>query len=77
MKPFAELLERLLYSPQRNAKLALLEDYFRRVPDPDAPGRQPDPAGEGRQWWEKDANRHREDREQTNMAPDDLRSNEV
>ena len=35
MKPFAELLERLLYSPQRNAKLALLEDYFRRVPDPD------------------------------------------
>ena len=35
MKPFAELLDRLLYAPQRNAKLALLEDYFRSVPDPD------------------------------------------
>ena len=45
--------------------------------DPDAPGRQPDLAGEGRQWWEKDASRHREDGEQANMAPDDLRSNEV
>jgi Protein of unknown function (DUF2934) len=45
--------------------------------DPDAPGRQPDPAGEGRQWWEKDATRHRDDREQANMAPDDLRSDEV
>jgi hypothetical protein len=45
--------------------------------DPDAPGRQPDPAGEGRTWWEKDAGRHREDREQANMAPDDLRSNEA
>ena len=28
MKPFAELLERLLYSPQRNVKLTLLLDYF-------------------------------------------------
>ena len=45
--------------------------------DPDAPGRQPDPAGEGRHWWEKDAAGHRADREQTNMAPDDLRSNEL
>ena len=44
--------------------------------DPDAPGRQPDPADEGRHWWGKDATGHRSDREQTNMAPDDLRSNE-
>ncbi|MDF1586201.1 cisplatin damage response ATP-dependent DNA ligase [Marinimicrococcus flavescens] len=35
MKPFALLLERLLYTPQRNAKLALLADYFAHVPDPD------------------------------------------
>jgi DNA ligase-1 len=35
MRPFAELLDRLLYTPQRNAKLALLVDYFRHVPDPD------------------------------------------
>lgn len=35
MKPFAELLERLLYTPQRNVKLALILDYARRVPDPD------------------------------------------
>ncbi|MFL5336875.1 MAG: cisplatin damage response ATP-dependent DNA ligase [Geminicoccaceae bacterium] len=35
MKPFAELLDRLLYTPQRNAKITLLVDYFRAVPDPD------------------------------------------
>ena len=35
MKPFAELLDRLLYAPQRNAKLALMAAYFRDVPDPD------------------------------------------
>ena len=35
MKPFADLLDRLLYTPQRNAKVALLVDYFRRAPDPD------------------------------------------
>jgi DNA ligase-1 len=35
MKPFAALLDRLLYTPQRNVKLALLLDYFRSVPDPD------------------------------------------
>ena len=35
VKPFAELLDRLLYTPQRNAKVALLVDYFRSVPDPD------------------------------------------
>lgn len=35
MKPFAELLDRLLYAPARNSKLALLEAYFRTAPDPD------------------------------------------
>ena len=35
MKPFADLLDRLLYTPQRNVKLALILDYFRSVPDPD------------------------------------------
>ena len=35
MKPFADLLERLLYTPQRNVKLALIQDYIRTVPDPD------------------------------------------
>jgi DNA ligase-1 len=33
--PFADLLERLLFSPGRNAKLALLSRYFATVPDPD------------------------------------------
>ncbi|HEX6012057.1 MAG TPA: ATP-dependent DNA ligase, partial [Geminicoccaceae bacterium] len=35
MKPFADLLDRLLYTPQRNVKVALILDYFRAVPDPD------------------------------------------
>ncbi len=35
MTPFADLLERLLFSPGRNAKLALLQRYFETVPDPD------------------------------------------
>ena len=35
MKAFAELLDRLSYSPSRNAKLRLMVDYFRAVPDPD------------------------------------------
>ena len=35
MKPFAELLDRLLYTPQRNVKLTLLLDYFRTTADPD------------------------------------------
>lgn len=35
MKAFAELLDRLVYSPQRSAKLRLLENYFRATPDPD------------------------------------------
>ena len=32
---FAELLERLAYTPARNAKLKLMADYFRTTPDPD------------------------------------------
>jgi ATP-dependent DNA ligase len=35
MKAFAHLLDRLSYSPSRNAKLRLLRDYFRSTPDPD------------------------------------------
>jgi DNA ligase 1 len=35
MRAFAELLDRLAYSPSRNAKLRLMQDYFRRTPDPD------------------------------------------
>jgi DNA ligase-1 len=35
MEEFAALLDRLVLTPQRNAKLRLLVDYFRAVPDPD------------------------------------------
>ncbi|MBL8663344.1 MAG: cisplatin damage response ATP-dependent DNA ligase [Candidatus Odyssella sp.] len=35
MKRFAALLDRLVYTPARNGKLALLADYVRTVPDPD------------------------------------------
>src|SRR5262245_42998388 len=35
MKAFADLLDRLSFSPSRNAKLRLMRDYFRRTPDPD------------------------------------------
>jgi DNA ligase 1 len=35
MNRFAQLLDRLAYEPSRNAKLRLLTDYFRSVPDPD------------------------------------------
>jgi DNA ligase 1 len=35
MKAFAELLDRLSYSPSRNAKLRLLVEYFRTTADPD------------------------------------------
>ena len=35
MKEFAALLDRLSYSPSRNAKLRLLVDYLRTAPDPD------------------------------------------
>lgn len=35
MKAFAELLDGLIFSPGRNAKLALIERYFAEAPDPD------------------------------------------
>jgi DNA ligase-1 len=35
MKAFAELLDRLVHTPQRNAKLKLLKDYFQTTVDPD------------------------------------------
>jgi DNA ligase-1 len=35
MKVFAALLDRLVYTPARNGKLALMANYFRAVPDPD------------------------------------------
>ena len=35
MIAFAALLERLIFSPARNTKLRLMEDYFRTAPDPD------------------------------------------
>ena len=35
MERFAELIDRLVYSGSRNAKLRLIEDYFRIAPDPD------------------------------------------
>ena len=35
MKPFAELLDRLAYTPSRNDKLRLLAGYFASAPDPD------------------------------------------
>ncbi len=35
MKPFATLLDRLVLTPSRNAKLQLMVDYFEAVPDPD------------------------------------------
>ena len=34
MKSFAELLDRLLLTPSRNAKLRLMAEHFRNVPDP-------------------------------------------
>ncbi|GAN53803.1 cisplatin damage response ATP-dependent DNA ligase [Tanticharoenia sakaeratensis] len=35
MIAFASLLERLIFTPSRNAKIALLRDYFTTAPDPD------------------------------------------
>ncbi|MCF3945945.1 cisplatin damage response ATP-dependent DNA ligase [Acidiphilium sp. AL] len=35
MKPFADLLERLIYTQGRNAKILLLADYFAHRPDPE------------------------------------------
>ena len=35
MKAFADLLDRLVYTPGRNAKIRLLQEYLQHVPDPD------------------------------------------
>jgi DNA ligase-1 len=35
MNRFAALLDRLMFESRRNAKLRILEDYFRHTPDPD------------------------------------------
>ncbi len=35
MRRFADLLDRLVYTPSRNGKLRLMVAYFRAVPDPD------------------------------------------
>jgi DNA ligase-1 len=35
LNDFAWLIDRLAYEPRRNAKIALLADYFRRTPDPE------------------------------------------
>ncbi|KAB2911861.1 MAG: cisplatin damage response ATP-dependent DNA ligase [Hyphomicrobiaceae bacterium] len=35
MRAFADLLDRLVYSPSRNTKLRLMAEYFRTTPDPD------------------------------------------
>ena len=35
MHRFANLLDRLSYEPRRNAKLRLMTEYFRQVPDPE------------------------------------------
>lgn len=35
MKPFAALIDRLIYTRSRNRKLALIADYLKRIPDPD------------------------------------------
>ncbi|MEI7599710.1 MAG: ATP-dependent DNA ligase, partial [Aestuariivirga sp.] len=35
MKAFSQLLDRLTYTPARNAKLMLMRNYFLATPDPD------------------------------------------
>jgi hypothetical protein len=35
MNRFAELLDRLAFEPSRNAKIALIVEYFRSEPDPE------------------------------------------
>src|ERR1700722_10764761 len=35
MRAFANLLDRLAFTPQRNGKLTLLRDFFREAPDPE------------------------------------------
>ena len=41
MNRFAVLLDRLAYEPSRNAKLRLLTEYFRAIPDPDREAAKP------------------------------------
>ena len=40
VEAFADLLERLVFTPGRNAKLALLRRWFATQPDPDLEVRQ-------------------------------------
>jgi DNA ligase-1 len=35
MNRFAALLDRLAFEPRRNAKIALVADFFRNTPDPE------------------------------------------
>ena len=35
MKSFSELLESLIYTSSRNAKMTLLKNYFEKTADPD------------------------------------------
>src|SRR5271170_2838557 len=35
MRAFSRLLDRLAFTPSRNAKLTLMRDYFRETPDPE------------------------------------------
>src|SRR5205807_3776049 len=35
MRAFSRLLDRLAFTPSRNAKLTLMRDYFRQTPDPE------------------------------------------
>ena len=35
MKRFAKLLENLLFTPSRNAKIIAMAEYFENTPDPD------------------------------------------
>jgi DNA ligase-1 len=35
MRDFSQLLDALVYTRSRNAKLKLIGDYLRRTPDPD------------------------------------------
>ncbi len=41
MNDFAHLLDRLAYEPRRNAKLRLLQDFFRHTPTRIAATRSP------------------------------------
>ncbi len=44
--------------------------------DPGEPGAPPDQEA-GQPWWRRDTDGHRPEHDQTNMAPDNLRSNEL